>query len=77
MKFIYQYQTDAERQDIIEKNTEKVLIEERNILEGNYLIFVDITEVDLLIQLVNENERLKKSQAEQDEIIMNLVLGGV
>lgn len=77
MKFIYQYQTDAERQDIIEKNTEKVLIEERNILEGNYLIFVDIAEADLLIQLVNENERLKKSQAEQDEIIMNLILGGV
>jgi len=77
MKFIYQYQTDAEREDIIEKNTEKVLIEEKNILEGNYLIFVDITEADLLIQLANENEKLKKSQAEQDEIIMNLVLGGV
>jgi hypothetical protein len=36
-----QYRDDIERQSIIAANTDKILIEEQNIIGGNFLVFSD------------------------------------
>lgn len=41
MIYKFEYRNDTERQEIIEVHSEKYLIEEQNITEGNFLIFTD------------------------------------
>lgn len=41
MKYEFKYTKEEERQKIIEDNKDKYLIEEQNIIEGNFLIFSD------------------------------------
>lgn len=41
MKWTYQYNTDVEKQAIMDSNTDKILIEEQNIVDGKFLIFSD------------------------------------
>ncbi|CAB1262645.1 hypothetical protein LN736_18495 [Clostridium sp. WLY-B-L2] len=38
----FQYKDGAEKQNIIDQNKDKILIEEDSIKEGNFLIFSDI-----------------------------------
>ena len=46
MIFKFQYSTPEERQSVIEANIDKILIEEHNITEGNFLIFTDTLPVE-------------------------------
>lgn len=41
MRYRYEYQTDEERASIINNNSQLFLIEEQNIIDGNFLIFSD------------------------------------
>jgi len=46
MKFKNQYDTELEREQLIQSNESFYLIEEQNITEGNFLIFSDNPEED-------------------------------
>jgi hypothetical protein len=52
MNYKYQYTDDASRTTIVAANTDKVLIEEDNISDGNFLKFSDITEPTGVADLV-------------------------
>lgn len=41
MKFSFEYKGNEERQQIIEQNADKTLIEEQNHTNGNFLVFTD------------------------------------
>jgi len=41
MKIKFQYFTNSEREEIINNNSSLYLIEEQNIIDGNFLIFSD------------------------------------
>ncbi len=70
LKKIVEYLSLEERQQALIENNHLILIEERNITEGNFLIFVDVLapekppttielvsdKVDLLIQMQLERE---------------------
>ena len=62
MLYKYEYKTNEERDNIISQNIDKILIEEQNITEGNFLIFTDIevvkTDIELLQNRVNNLEML-------------------
>jgi hypothetical protein len=55
MLYTYQYTTAAERQTIIDSHTDKFLTEERNITEGNFLVFSDIKPLENSIQDIKNN----------------------
>ena len=42
MRYKYQYQNATERANTISTYTDIILIEEQNIVEGNYLVFSDV-----------------------------------
>lgn len=46
MIYKYQYVTQVDRQERIDDNIDKILIEEQNIIEGNFLIFSDIPRLE-------------------------------
>ncbi|AJK89347.1 MULTISPECIES: hypothetical protein [Lysinibacillus] len=74
MKYRFQYHTPEERENLIIGNKDKRLVGEENITEGNFLIFDDIEE---LIAVPRQRiESLETSQADQDEILMQLMIGG-
>lgn len=51
-----QYENQVDRQNIINSNKDKILIEEQNIRDGNFLIFVDEEPVEKKISnLQNDN----------------------
>lgn len=54
MKFTFEYETQEERRNIINSNLEKYLVEEKNIREGNFLIFTDIKPLELEVQELKE-----------------------
>lgn len=41
MLYKFQYTSDAEKQTLIANNADKIIVEEQNITEGNFLIFSD------------------------------------
>lgn len=41
MKMVLEYETQAERERLIAENSHKFLVEERNIIDGNFLVFDD------------------------------------
>jgi hypothetical protein len=52
VNYKYQYTDDASRTALITANADKVLIEDDNITDGNFLIFSDITEPTGVADLV-------------------------
>lgn len=50
MKFKYEYFNDEDRQSIIVKNSDKYIIEEQNITEGNFLIFTDVKPIEIEVK---------------------------
>lgn len=54
--FKIQYTNQTDRQTIIEANVDKILIEEQNITEGNFLIFSDTPRLEeQVVQLKEDN----------------------
>lgn len=50
-----QYQDQTERQTIIDANSDKYLIEEQNITEGNFLIFSDTPRLEDEVQQLKQD----------------------
>lgn len=69
MKITIEYKTNEEREDTLNANSGNYLIEEQNISEGNFLIFTTVK------PLTEEVIELQKSQSEQDDLIMDIILG--
>lgn len=42
MKYKFQYKNEQERQDILNENVHMTLVEEQNITQGNFLVFLNI-----------------------------------
>lgn len=53
-----QYKDYADRQTKMEANADKILIEEANIAEGNFLIFSDIKPLEGQLQDLNNTANL-------------------
>lgn len=54
-----QYYTQEDRQRILDENTTNYLVEEANIIDGNFLIFTDIKPIEQeFIELKDENKQL-------------------
>ena len=74
MQKVYEYHTEQERQDIINQNLDLFLIEERNITEGNFLVFSDtLPEREIVYINVPKDEidNIKQAIAE-----LTIILGG-
>lgn len=56
MQYKFQYQNDTDRINIINQNKDKILIEEQNITEGNFLIFSDIKPIDNQLNDLQNNQ---------------------
>lgn len=61
-----QYENQVDRQNIIDSNKDKILIEEQNIKDGNFLIFTD-----------EETMEMKVSNLQNDNLIVFEVLATI
>lgn len=50
MEHIFEYSNADERKSIIEDNRDKYLITEKNIKEGNFLIFSDTRDIEMQVE---------------------------
>ncbi len=79
MLYKFEYKDLEERELIISQNKDKYLIEEQNLLEGNFLIFSDEEpkppEIILSPEelLNNEIKTIKEKMLEQDKVIEELM----
>lgn len=61
----FQYQNEEDRTNILANNTDKILIEEHNLFEGNFLIFTDTPRIEeQIIALKNDNLILMSALAQ-------------
>lgn len=67
MEYIFEYFSKDERQLLIESNSHKYLIKEKNIREGNFLIFTDVKPIEI------ELEELRNKVATQDTVMEELM----
>lgn len=69
---IVQYNTQEEREQIIIKHSNKFLIEERNIAEGNFLVFSDKPNTELIpVNISKEDfDKLNSSVADLWETVL-------
>ncbi len=75
MLFKFEYLTSDERNGIIANNSDKYLVEEQNILEGNFLIFSDVApEIENTFAI--EEQILSETQYQTALLEMQL-LGGM
>lgn len=47
MEYVFQYNDETERNSLLETNKDKYLIAEKNITEGNFLIFTDVKPIEI------------------------------
>lgn len=81
MKYTFRYNNEIEKEEIMNINTDKILIEEQNISEGNYLIFSDNPSEDskrVINIIVPEHELidLKNRTSEVESVIFDAIMGG-
>ncbi len=82
MKYKFQYSNDIERLTLIQQHSDKRLVEEQNITEGNFLVFEDkqievpapVVLLDRIKALEDQNLVLMDALATLYE---DIVLGGV
>lgn len=76
MKYAFEYTTEQERENIINSNTDKYLIEEKNIREGNFLVFTDVKPLEVEItELKTSNEELSNYMLDVDMRLVMMELG--
>ena len=82
MKFEIQFAADEEMDLIIDKNSDKYLLEVKYLKNGNFLVFSDTPTIETLQQelankisiLEEENKQLKIEQEQQnEEILVNML----
>jgi hypothetical protein len=73
MLHTFEYTNETERADILSNNSSKILIEEQNLLSGNFLIFSDEPRIEEQVaQLKNDNLILMDALATVFEEILNI-----
>ncbi|MGM0971695.1 MAG: hypothetical protein ACQEW2_02425 [Bacillota bacterium] len=76
-----QYKTDEERKSLIDSHSNLYLIEEQNIIEGNFLIFSENKPPEKEILYVNvpqqDFENLKTKIETTQEAVDFLLMGGI
>lgn len=55
MKIIFAYTDTNEREAILNKQKDKYLIEERNIMTGNFLVFSDVKPLEIELSEVKDD----------------------
>lgn len=58
MIYKYQYTDSEDRQTILNSNSNKILIEDQNIFEGNFLIFSDVKPLEMQLNEIKNNTDL-------------------
>ncbi|MEY8001215.1 hypothetical protein AB8U03_13620 [Clostridium sp. Mt-5] len=58
MNYKFQYQNDTDRTTILNNNKDKILIEEQNITEGNFLIFSDVKPLENQLNDLNNTANM-------------------
>ncbi|MDM5350816.1 hypothetical protein QUF65_07970 [Lysinibacillus sphaericus] len=77
MRIRIQYKTPEDREQVMLAYSNMTLVEEQNLIEGNFLIFDDsIGMVVISPERLEAIKKLEISQADQDELIMTALLGG-
>lgn len=68
MRYTFEYTNDEERENIIKANKSKYLIEERNISNGNFLVFTSVKPLEVEVgELKQEKSTLQLALAETIE----------
>lgn len=68
-----QYIDSIDRQNKIDSNKDKILIEEQNIIEGNFLIFSDVKPLEnQLIELQENQQTIKDGMADMYMLIASI-----
>lgn len=62
MKYIFEYTSPEQRVTIIAENNDKYLIVEKNIREGNFLVFTDVKPVEIEIEELKQANQLIRAQ---------------
>lgn len=70
-----EFNTEQEKEEIINQNLDKYLIEEKYLLSGNFLIFTNAPTLENKISILEaENEKLKVEQEQQNkDILINML----
>lgn len=85
MNYKYEFVTEKEKQEIIEKNLDKYLIGEHYLKEGNFLVFSDTPTIEILQQeqgkkisiLEAENETLKQELSITQDAVNELIFNSL
>jgi len=70
MLYKIQYIDQSDRQTVLDANTDKILIEEQNIAEGNFLIYSDTPSLEVQIAQLKEDNLIIR----EDSLILMDVL---
>lgn len=79
MKFTFEYKTIEQREMIINDNKNLVLIEEQNLLNGNFLIFSDTipTEEVIYINVPKKDlDELESRTTSVEDMLLQLMMEG-
>ncbi len=79
MEYTFQYNDTKEREQIISGNSEKYLIYDRRLNEGNFLVFVDKRPIEEQLTELKEKLALQDTVIEElmFSVIPNLTGGGI
>lgn len=75
MKFEFKYRNDDERAIILDENKDKYLIKEKNITEGNFLVFTDVKPIE--IELQETKQAVSDTNAMVLEFMEVIAVGGI
>lgn len=68
MEYTFEYSTQKERENIVRSNTDRYLIAEKNITEGNFLVYTSVKPTEIAI------EEAKNTIADLTELVL---MGGM
>ena len=78
MELTFEYITSSDRDIILNENKENYLIAEKNIREGNFLVFTTIKPIVVeLNELKNKSNMLEQQLQITQEVIDFLLMGGM
>ena len=85
MLYEIQFETEDEKEEIINSNKDKYLLEFKYLLQGNFLVFSDIPTIEILQQeqgnkisiLEAENETLKQELSITQDAVNELIFNSL
>lgn len=77
MLYKFQYNSGPERDILLTQNSDKILIGEQNITEGNFLIFSDTPQPLEAIMTTIDVNKISDMEFNQSQMLLALVNGGL